>query len=134
MKAVFDTNVLIAAFVTEGICSKIFTRARKRQFHLLACPFIMGEFRRILVEKLSASRSEADEAIKLASEAIVMIVHPKQVITGVSRDPDDDNILACVLAANADYLVTGDHDLLDLHEFERTRIISPREFELLFND
>lgn len=134
MKAVFDTNVLIAAFVTEGICSKIFTRARKRQFRLLACPFIMGEFRRILVEKLSASRSEADEAIKLASEAIVMIVHPKQVITGVSRDPDDDNILACVLAANADCLVTGDHDLLDLHEFERTRIISPREFELLFND
>ena len=133
MKAVFDTNVLIAAFVTEGICSKIFTRARKRQFHLLAYPFIMREFRRILVEKLSASRSEADEAIKLASEAIVMIVHPKQVITGVSRDPDDDNILACVLAANADYLVTGDHDLLDLHEFERTRIISPREFELLFN-
>jgi predicted nucleic acid-binding protein len=52
----------------------------------------------------------------------------------VSRDPDDDNILACVLAANADYLVTGDHDLLDLHEFERTRIIFPREFELLFND
>jgi putative PIN family toxin of toxin-antitoxin system len=134
VKAVFDTNVLIAAFVTEGICSKIFTRARKRQFRLLACPFIMGEFRRILVEKLSASRSEADEAIKLASEAIVMIVHPKQLITGVSRDPDDDNILACVLAANADYLVTGDHDLLDLHEFERTRIISPREFELLFND
>jgi putative PIN family toxin of toxin-antitoxin system len=134
VKAVFDTNVLIAAFVTEGICSKIFTRARKRQFRLLACPFIMGEFRRILVEKLSASRSEADEAIKLASEAIIMIVHPKQVITGVSRDPDDDNILACVLAANADYLVTGDHDLLDLHEFERTRIISPREFELLSND
>jgi putative PIN family toxin of toxin-antitoxin system len=94
----------------------------------------MGEFRRILVEKLSASRSEADEAIKLASEASVMIVHPKQLITGVSRDPDDDNILACVLAANADYLVIGDHDLLDLHEFERTRIISPREFELLFND
>jgi len=134
VKAVFDTNVLIAAFVTEGICSKILTRARKRQFYLLACPFIMGEFRRILVEKLSASRSEAKSAVKLVSEAVHTIVHPKQVITGVSRDPEDDNILACVLAAKAEYLVTGDTDLLSLEKFEKTRIISPRDFELLFND
>jgi predicted nucleic acid-binding protein len=61
-------------------------------------------------------------------------VHPKQVITGVCRDPEDDNILAWALAAEADYLVTGDADLPALHEFKGTSIVTPKDFELLFND
>ena len=49
------------------------------------------------------------------------------------RDPEDDNILACALA-EADYLVTGDADLPALHEFKGTSIVTPKDFELLFND
>jgi predicted nucleic acid-binding protein len=52
----------------------------------------------------------------------------------VGRDPEDDNILACALAAEADYLVTGDADLLELHEFKGTSIATPKDFELLFDD
>ena len=41
MIAVFDTNVLIAAIITEGVCSKLLHRARTREFSLVSCPFIM---------------------------------------------------------------------------------------------
>lgn len=134
MKAVFDTNVLVAAFVTEGLCSKILMRGRKRQFHLIACPIILREFEDVLIKKFFASRNEVRSALEIVSETIHRIVRPSETVQGICRDPDDDAILACALAAGADYLVTGDADLLALKTFRGIRIITPREFELLFND
>ncbi len=134
MKAVFDTNVLIAAFLTEGICSKLLLRARKKQIHLSTCPFILQEFDRVLKKKFSATKSDVQDALELIAEAVGTIVHPTQKVTGVCSDADDDNILSCVLAAEADYLVTGDSDLLKLRKFRGTQIITPRDFELLFDD
>ncbi len=134
MRAVFDTNVLVAAFVTEGICSKILIRGRKKQFHLIICPIILQEFERVLVKKFSATRIEAREALQIVSEAIHSIVRPSSSIQSVCRDPDDDVILACALEAGADYLVTGDVDLLELKTFKGIRIVTPRDFEMIFND
>jgi putative PIN family toxin of toxin-antitoxin system len=134
VRAVFDTNVLVAAFAAEGICSKILTRGQKKQFHLIGCPIILQEFERFLIKKFSATRNEAQSALKIVSEAMHNIVLPSQSEQGVCRDPDDDAILACALEAKADYLVTGDVDLLELMMFKGIRIVTPRNFELLFND
>jgi len=59
---------------------------------------------------------------------------PPPEITGVCRDPDDDRILACAVAHEAQYIVTGDKDLLVLGTFRGVKIVSPRDFELLFGD
>jgi putative PIN family toxin of toxin-antitoxin system len=134
VRAVFDTNVLVAAFVTGGICSKILMRGRKRQFHLIACPIILREFEHVLIKKFSATRNEARSALKIVSEPIHSVVRPSQSVQGICRDPDDDAILACALGAAADYLVTGDEDLLELKTFKGIRIVTPRDFELFFKD
>ena len=55
MRVVFDTNVLVAAFVTEGLCSVLLARARRREFEFSLCPKILEEFERILSEKIKAS-------------------------------------------------------------------------------
>ena len=134
MRAVFDTNVLVAAFVTEGICSKILIRGRKKQFHLIVYPVILQEFERVLIKKFSATRNEARSALQIVSEATHSVVRPSQLVQSICRDPDDDAILACALEAGADYLVTGDLDLLELKTFKGIRIITPRDFEMFFND
>jgi uncharacterized protein len=135
VKAVFDTNVLVAAFVSEGVCSKLLIRARKRQFHLFVSPFILQEFERVLVRKLAVPKGEARDAIRLVSEAAdVILLLPPELEAPICRDSNDDNVLACSLAAETDYLVTGDADLLDLRSFRNTLIISPRDFESLFVD
>ncbi|HBG93235.1 MAG: hypothetical protein A2X54_04630 [Nitrospirae bacterium GWF2_44_13] len=54
-------------------------------------------------------------------------------ITDICGDADDDNVLACALAAKAAYLVTGDADLLAVKNFRGVKIISPRDFEALFD-
>ena len=133
MKAVFDTNVLVAAFVSEGVCSKLLIRARKRQFQLFVSDFILEELERILTKKLAVPKAEARDAINLISEA-ADIIFPPGLKTTVCRDPNDDAVLACSLAAEADYLVTGDSDLLALGSFQNTLIIPPRDFESFFVD
>jgi len=132
VKVVFDTNVLLAAFLTEGVCAKLLTRARKQQFSLFTSPFILHEFERILTKKFSATKQKRENVLALIFEATQESVNPSEIPTGACRDKDDDNVLACAREADADYLVTGDKDLLDLKVFKSTRIITPREFELLF--
>jgi uncharacterized protein len=134
LRAIFDTNVLIAAFIAEGVCSKILRRGRSRQFSLLTCSFIIQEFQRILRRKFGATRKEIQKATLLIREAVQTEVQSSEEIHGICRDPDDDQILACAVAAEADYLVTGDEDLLVLKEFRKIRIIKPKNFELLFED
>ena len=132
MIAVFDTNVLIATLITEGICSKLLHRARTGEFTLVSCPFIMKELRRILSKKFRLANGEMALTMEPVTEAIDQIIEHTLKIKGVCRDPDDDNILACALAAKAEYLVTGDADLLELKSYQGIRIITPRDFEVLF--
>lgn len=134
MKAVFDTNVLVAALITEGLCGRLLIRGRKRQFELILCPHILKEFQKILTSKFSLSRSETGEALALVSEAATSIVHPVERVSGICRDPSDDKVLACALAAKSDYLVSGDADLLELKTFRGIKIVKPKEFEMLFLD
>jgi putative PIN family toxin of toxin-antitoxin system len=72
-------------------------------------------------------------AIEPISEATEHVIKHSIKITGICRDVDDDNVLACALAAKADYLVTGDADLLVLKNFRGIKIISPRDFEAMFD-
>ena len=134
MKAVFDTNVLIAAFLTEGVCAKLLIRARRRDFDMILCDGILQEFKRVLHKKFAASPHEMSEALTLLSAAAQDILGLTDSIVPVCRDSDDDMILACARDAVADYMVTGDEDLLVLKNYEGISILNPREFENLFPD
>lgn len=132
MIAVFDTNVLLAALITEGICSKLLHRARADEFSLVSCPFIMQELRRILSKKFHLGREEITTAMEPISEAISKVIEHSLKVKDTCRDAADDNIIACALAAEADYLVTGDSDLLDIKHYRGIKIVTPRDFEALF--
>ncbi len=132
MIAVFDTNVLVAAIITEGVCSKLLRRSRMGEFSLISCPFILNEFNRILAKKLHLSDEEISSVMQLISEPISQVIEHKIKITGICRDTDDDNIIVCAVAAKADYLVTGDSELLEIREYQGVKIVTPRDFEALF--
>jgi putative PIN family toxin of toxin-antitoxin system len=129
VRAVFDTNVLLAAFLTEGVCAKLLGRARRRQFELILSPFILSEFKRVLSRKFGADRAEIASALSLVAEAASAMVDPKAPFPAVCRDKDDDQVLACVRDAGAAFLVTGDADLLVLGKSAGALIITPRDFE-----
>lgn len=133
MKVVFDTNILIAAFLTEGICSKFLLRARKRECDLFLSADI-SELETVLIKKFSLSNSEASEVHSVISEASKELVLQIDPIAPVCKDADDDKILACARKVDADYLVTGDEDLLVIGQFGTTKMVTPRDFESFFPD
>jgi uncharacterized protein len=134
MRAVFDTNILVAAFLTEGVCSKLLTRARKGECDLVLSRDILEELQSILSGTFSLSQREFREVRILVTEAATEIVDQVTQIKSARRDPDDDTILACAQSVEADYIVTGDKDLLVLERHGETIIVTPREFEALYAD
>jgi putative PIN family toxin of toxin-antitoxin system len=132
MRAVLDSNVLVAAYLTEGLCARLLRRARRGQFELITCAQILNEVRGSL-QKLTSPSEEALEGVmtQLLSVSVAISAIPP-LDRRVCRDATDDGILACALAARVDYLVTGDRDLLTLRTFESIPIIAPRSFEALF--
>lgn len=134
MRAVLDANVLVAAYLTEGLCARLLRRARQGQFELITCAQILRETRDH-IQRLTSPSSEALDATMahlLAVSTMITAIPP--LGRRVCRDATDDGILACTRAARADYLVSGDRDLLTLRTFDGIPIIPPRSFEAVFTD
>jgi putative PIN family toxin of toxin-antitoxin system len=126
MKVVLDTNVLIAAFITRGVCSDVFEHC-VRHHTLVTSDFILKEYRENLVHKFKYSEEKVEEAVKLLCSRME-VVAPADLATAVCRDPDDDAILGTAIAGKAACIVTGDNDLLIIKKFRTVDIVRPAEF------
>ena len=60
-----------------------------------------------------------------------VIVSETRLVSPALRDPKDNPILACAVEGGADYIVTGDRDLLVLERFQGIPIVSPAAFAAL---
>lgn len=129
MKAILDTNVLVAAFTARGLCSDLLERVLS-DHNLIISQHLLNEFEQVLVGKFDFTAATVKEAVALLRRVGVM-VEPVPLPSPVCRDPDDDLVLALAVQASADCIVSGDRDLLDLERFESVPILSPRDFWLL---
>lgn len=126
MKVTVDTNVLVAAFISRGVCHDLFEHLA-RSHSIVTSEFILTELRRVMVEKIHFSDSKADPVIDFIRGRAVM-VQDTELGESVSRDPDDDWILSVAHSSASKCLVTGDDDLLTLGTFREIPIIRPSEF------
>ena len=89
---------------------------------------LLDEFARVLTRtKLArAIRATGKTSAQLVAEyqGFVNVVTPASVRRTVPGDPDDDRVLACALAAQADLIVSGDAHLLDLKSYQRIPILT----------
>lgn len=82
--------------------------------------------RRKLAAALKAS-GKSVSALLTEYERLVELVRPGRLREPVGRDPDDEAVLACALAARAKLIVSGDQDLLVLKSYRRIRIVSANQ-------
>ena len=132
MKVVLDTNVLVAAFATQGLCHALLELCVD-QHEIMLSSDILKEVAAALQRKLKLPPKLAKDVTDyLVSHATVQKVG--RLEKQVSRDPTDDHILALAERSNADYIITGDEDLLCLREHRAIPIVLPRRFwEILKN-
>lgn len=129
MRIVLDTNVLISGLAFPGSKpDQILHRIRSGEIELFISPFILSELERVLREKFRFSKREARARMR-AIRSIAHLVHPTERITVVTANDDDNRILECALAAQAEFLVTGDQEhLLPLGSYRDTKIVTPAHF------
>jgi len=126
MRLVLDTNVLIAAFISRGACNELLEHCVLNHEVVLS-GFILGEIADNLVDKFKFTVREANGVVRLLKSRC-QVVDISPLPSPVSRDPDDDHIIATAIAGTCRCIVTGDKDLLDLECVEGIQIVSPRCF------
>ena len=127
LTAVFDTNILFSAAGWRGNPYQCVERARAGEVQAVTCQELMEELAGKLELKLGFSPEQSVETLAdyLGFLQIVTIPNLLQV---VPRDPDDNMVLECALAGNAQYIVTGDKDLLVLKKFREIQIVRAADF------
>ncbi len=139
MRVLIDTNVFISHLLTShsvGVIQEIFSAWAEEKFTLLIPEALLDELLDTVRSKPRLAKripqQNLEEFLALIQEMSEEVPRIKSPIPAVTRDPKDDYLLAYALVGGADYLVTGDEDLLALqqqiHELE---VLTPRQFSEL---
>jgi uncharacterized protein len=129
VRLVLDTNVVISALLWRGTPYRLLEAIRRHEdLQLYSSPVLLEELTDVITrpglsKRLNMIGKTAHEILADYLEAIEL-VEPLEV-PRVARDPDDDHVLACALAAEASLIVSGDPDLLALDPHERVSIVTP---------
>jgi len=134
LRVVLDTNVLISASFRRlsSIPNSIYQALKNRQFVLVLSQAILEEIEEVLtrekiVKRTGMSQEEKIEFIEELLE-IAFVVSGKKEIQVIQADPDDNKFVTAAIEGFADYIVSGDHHLLDLKTYEGITILSPNDF------
>ena len=127
MRVCYDTNQLVQILASKGKSLQFRRLLTIDGVTHVTSEHVLKESEAILVSKFGRTRQFARSKARLLSK-LSDVVKPARV-EPVSRDPDDDQVLAGAVAGRADYLVTADDDLLVIKEHCGVRIVSPAEFE-----
>ncbi|MGB9714986.1 MAG: putative toxin-antitoxin system toxin component, PIN family [Thermodesulfovibrionales bacterium] len=127
-RIVLDTNVTISAFFWKGYPRTILELAKSGKLAILYNTKIEAEFIRVLAySKFGLTPAEILPIVNTLRK-FVHFVEVKSKINIVKDDPTDNIFLECALDGKADYIISGDHHLLDIGIFEGIKIIKAKDF------
>ncbi len=133
MRVALDTNVLVSAVAARGLCADVFNLVLA-EHELIVGETVLAELRKVLREKIRVPRKIIDEFDALLRQEGIVVAKAMPLAVTI-RDESDVPVLSEAVAGNAEVLVTGDRDLLDVAKKLPIRILTPRGlWEQLRND
>ncbi len=132
MRIVPDTNIVVSGLLWRGQPRRILDAARDGIIELFTSPVLLEELEDVLSREKFAKRLEAAQVtvreLVEGYSALANVIDAAPIEPVILADPDDDAVLACALAADAEIIVSGDSDLLDLKAHQDIRILTATEF------
>lgn len=126
MRVFLDTNVIVSAFTTRGLCADLF-REILAVHTLVISEHVLTEIKEVLTRRFKVPEATVIEMIALL-EKQEMALLPAELPQIVIRDLDDLPVLAAAIESKSDYLVSGDQDMTSLAPLKQIKIVTPREF------
>jgi putative PIN family toxin of toxin-antitoxin system len=131
MRAVADTNVVVSGLLWPGPSRQVLTLARDGQIELFTSPTLLAELEDVLSRRKFTRRLDlagvGRQDLILGYATLARVILPAEIPPVIAEDPDDDEVLACALAAHAEMIVSGDRHILSLAVFQGIRIVKPAE-------
>jgi hypothetical protein len=127
MRLILDTNILLSALLSPLVApAKLLDAWERKRFTLVACEALIAELRDVAAHPFFRARLRASAAELLAAGLRYFCLFCRDLHSGpVAPDPKDSYLLALVEASQADFLVTGDKELLPLKQHKSARIVTP---------
>jgi uncharacterized protein len=137
IRVVLDTNVVISALLWNGVARQVIYMAESNQISVYTSLVLLEELEEKLnhpkfAKKFSQTQISPSELMTAYKVFVTVIVAPP-LSKPVCDDPDDDTVLACAIASNAQVIVSGDKDLLRLNSFEKIPIMQVGAFIAFIN-
>src|SRR5215213_7842854 len=122
MRTVPDTNIVVSGLLWRGNPRRVLDAARDGIIEILTSPALLEELEDVLnrekfAARLKAAGVTAQELVE-GYAALATVVDAAPIEPVIIRDPDDDAVLACAIAAEAEIIASGDDDLLSLKEHQ----------------
>jgi putative PIN family toxin of toxin-antitoxin system len=132
MRVVADTNCVVSGLLWHGPSRQFLDAARRGTVELFTSGDLLAELEDVLHrEKFLKRPAEAQlqpRELVTGYAALATVVQPGTIAPVVLRDPDDDAVLACAVAAAATSIISGDHDLLTLKKYKEITVVTVAEF------
>ena len=126
MRVFLDTNIIVSAFATRGLCADLFRKILEAHT-LVTTEYILAETQNVLSNRFHVPEETVSEILGLLRRQEV-VGTPILLLEIAIRDVNDLPVVAAAIEAKADYLVTGDKDILSLNPVAEIKIVTPREF------
>ncbi len=126
-RVVADTNIYISALMFGGLPGVLLGLGLMQAFRLVISRALLDELEDKLRVKFGVLAQDA-AAIRVKLQSAGDLIDPAIVLNVVTDDPDDNRVLECAVAGQADYIVSGDRHLLKLKEHAGIPILTTREF------
>jgi len=124
VRIALDTNVLVSAVAARGLCADVFNLILA-EHELIVGETVLSELKRVLSEKIRVPSKTIDEFVALLKQEGTVVKKTENLPVKI-RDKSDVPVLSEAVAGNAEVLVTGDADLLEIAEKLPIQILSPR--------
>lgn len=126
VKVILDTNILVSALVYGGNPKRILELTLSQRVTAFISPPILAELIDVLLRKFHFSQRQVYTLERKIKESFY-IIYPTLSVSILFDEPDN-RVLEAALTAGADFIVTGDKDLLNLKSFRSTKILSSADF------
>ena len=128
MDIVLDTNILVSGLFWSGKPAKVLKLCKTGQHTNYITPDIFDEIKRVLsYEKFALTEGEITEAMGIIL-SFSKVIKPVTELIVIKTDPTDNRFIECAISCNAEYIVSGDKHLLELHGYKGIKIVSCSEF------
>jgi putative PIN family toxin of toxin-antitoxin system len=129
VKVVFDTNVVASASFWRGAPFDCLAAWAQGRYEAVVSPALLAEYHETIEELRLEYPGQPFVAWADALTESATLVFPVERAAGATPDPGDEMVLECALAAEADYIVSGDKKhLLPLRQFRDIPIVNPSDF------